>query len=255
MHTLATIRHSARSGRVIFGLLLAGISVGLASATPLTVVAKFNTELYSLSVQRTVDNGAVWRDTTIGVFQFTRTGGTLPLIDFTTFYAFCIEPLEFVQQGSTYTYDWNALENGATNIGGMGTTKANLIRELFARWDPTLGQGLTSLEAGAIQIAIWEIVRETSGSLNVSTGTTRFQNAQGGTPQLDLAQSYLSSLTGAANAPRLQNLHALTWVGAQDVVVQYTHTPEPGYSALAGLLLLGVPLARRRRSAKSARGQ
>jgi hypothetical protein len=234
-------------------ILLAVMSAALASATPLTVVAHFDDELYSLSVERTVDYPGDWYDTNTGVFKFTRTGGTQPLNYFTTFYAFCLEPREFVSEGNTYTYDWSALEQGATNIGGIGTTKANLIRELLARWNPVLGTGLTSVQAAGIQIAIWEIVRETSGTLNVTTGTTRFRDPTYD-EELTTAQSYLSSLTGLPNAPRLQNLYALTAIGSQDLLVQYTGTPEPGYSVLAGLLLAGVPLYRRLRAKKAARG-
>ena len=220
------------------------LASGFCSATPFTVQAVFNGEVTSESIERTVDSGGYWISTSTGMFGFTRTGGDFPGFDVTTFYAFCIEPLEFISPGQTVVYDWNTLENGATNISGMGSTKADLLRELFARYYPEIGVPLDAEHASALQIAIWEIVREDSGTLDVYNGTTRFRNPQD-QAALDLAQLYLSSLTGSG--PRLYNLHALTLVGVQDVLVQYS--PEPGFSLLVGLLLAVAALHVRRRAA------
>lgn len=93
-----------------------------------------------------------------------------------TFFAFCIEPREFVSTGSTYTYDFSSLDQGATNIGGMGVARADLLRELFGRYYPVIGAPLDATHASAMQIAIREIVRETSGTLNASNGNIMFQN-------------------------------------------------------------------------------
>lgn len=228
------------------GMLLAS---GFCSATPFTVQVVFNGEATAQNIERTVDfglpGGDNWYGTTTGMFAMTRIGGDYPGFPVTDFYAFCIEPREFISPGQTVLFNWDALENGTTNIGGMGVTKANLLRELFARHYPAIGAPLDAEHASAMQIAIWEIVREDSGTLNVYTGNTRFRNPED-QAALDLAQIYLSSITGSG--PRLPYLHALTFVGVQDLLVE--ETPEPGYSLLVGLLLVGVPLyIRRRRSA------
>ena len=102
-----------------------------------------------------------------------------------------------------------------------------------------------AIHASAIQIAIWEIVRENSGSLNVSTGNVNFQNPAD-VAALALAQTYLSSLNGSG--PRLTNLYALTAVGAQDIVVQVNSPlPEPVMLFTAGLGLIGIALTARQR--------
>jgi hypothetical protein len=218
-------------------LLFASITMHAA-----TVIVAFNGEQFPETIQRDVGDGAGFVSTTTGIFTFTRTGGTWAGPPAGTFYAFCIEPREFVSAGTTYTYTFDVLEHGATNIGGMGTAKANLIRELFGRYYPVLGGPIDGLHASAMQIAIWEIVRENSGTLNVSSGNTVFRNAQDPATMV-LAQNYLSSLDGTG--PRATDLYALTAIGVQDVIVRAT--PEPVTFVSTGAALIGVALIRRRR--------
>jgi hypothetical protein len=207
-----------------------------------TIIVAFNGEQYPETIQRDVGDGAGFVDTTTGIFTFTRTGGTLAGPPTGTFYAFCIEPREFVSPGSTYTYNFDILEHGTTNIGGMGTAKADLIRELFGRYYPVLGGPIDALHASAMQIAIWEIVRENSGTLSVSSGNTVFRNPQD-PAALALAQSYLSSLDGTG--PRATDLYALTAIGVQDVIVRAT--PEPVSFVTTGAALIGAAVVLRRR--------
>jgi len=213
---------------------------GQASAA--TVIARFDVDLFATAVERTVD-GTNWFSTTLGIFQFSRTGGDFTGFNVSTFYAVCIEPREFVSVGSTYTFTWDTVENGTTNIGGMGATRANMLRELYARYFPVFANTLNADTAGALQAATWEIVRETSGTLNLLTGNTRFRNAANPNA-LTLGQTYLNSLTG--NGPYLTNLAALTNPnGVQDLLVQIP-TPEPATFALVGFCLL-LPAIRRKR--------
>lgn len=215
-----------------------------------TVVAVFNGEMFSESIQRDVGPGGIdtvdagFIDTTTGIFTFTRVGGTQDVAPNGTFYAFCIEPREFVSEGSTYTYDFSDLSQGTTNIGGMGPAKAALLDELFGRYYPVIGAPIDALHASAMQIAIWEIVRENSGTLDVYSGNVVFQNPQD-SATLALAQTYVRSLDGTG--PKDDNLYALTADGVQDVIVQI---PEPVESVATGLALVALSLvarARRRR--------
>jgi hypothetical protein len=219
-----------------------------------TVIALFNGEMTSEAIQRYVGddptNPSGWVGTTTGEFSFTQTGGNDVGLD-STFYAFCIEPREFVSQGSTYTYDLTTLDQGTTNIGGMGAAKAALISELLGRYYPDFTVALDAEHASAIQIAIWEIVRETSGTLDVSAGNVIFASPAD-PAALALAQTYLSSLDGTG--PMLNNIYALDEVGAQDVVVQIqgsqteSPAPEPVTFATMGAALIGLALLLRRRS-------
>lgn len=188
-----------------------------------------------MSIQRDVGDGGGWITTSVGLFGFTRLGGTFPGEPTGDFVGFCIEPREFVTPGVTYTYDVEDFRYGATNIGGMGPARADLLRELYARYYPQFIASIPANTARALQIATWEIVRETSGVLDVTSGTTRFQNP-GDPAALTLAQTMLSSLTGAG--PRLDDVYALNLIGAQDIVFQ--GTPEPGTLLLTGAALLLV---------------
>lgn len=162
----------------------------------------------------------------------------------TTFLGFCIEPRQFVTLGQTYTDTIAQLEDGTTNIGGMGGVKANLLRELFGRYLPDFKSTLTRQQAGALQIAVWEIVREDSGALNVYSGDIYFTaGSEDPAGTVALAQTYVLSLDGAG--PKLNNLYALNNAGAQDIVVQL-NTPEPSSMGIFGLALIGLGAIRRR---------
>ncbi len=231
-------------------VLLGSLTLASLHLQAATVIVAFNGEQFPETIQRDVGDGAGFVDTTTGIFTFTRIGGDWYGPPNGTFYSFCIEPREFVTPGNTYTYNFDTLEHGATNIGGMGAGKADLMRELFGRYYPVIGAPIDALHASAMQIAIWEIVRENSGTLNVSTGNTQFRNPQD-PATVALAQSYLSSLDGSG--PRASDLYALTAVGVQDIIVQAT--PEPVTFLCAGTALIGLALIRRRRRTTAPAGE
>ena len=220
------MNNSILSKRTIFGRRIAGVmmlccGLMLASSTlgATTITVTLDNVLDTQYVDRTVDNGANWYTVDTGQFLFTVNSGDTSQLS-GNFYAFCIEPREFISVGQTVTYDESTLANGTTNIGGMGQAKALLLEELFGRYDPNVNTPLSALQASAIQIAVWEIVRETSGTLDVYSGTTMFQNPQGATETqaLALAQTYVQSLNG--QGPLDTNVFALTNDGVQDMIVQ-----------------------------------
>jgi hypothetical protein len=233
--------HTARRAAQLF-LLVALLPMLL---TAETVYLHFDGTSASVGINRVVD-GANWYDTSAEVFYMTQLpGGTFPddlMPKGSSFFAFCIEPREFISEGGDYWYTVAPLSQGTTNIGGMGEAKALKLEELFGRFYPVFGVPLDQQKAAALQIAIWEIVREDSGTLDVHAGNTQFRNETlVGT--IDLAQSYLSAIDG--KGPRAEGLLALisgslTVPGTQDVIVQ--DLPEPGTLGLAGLacaVLLG----------------
>jgi len=228
------------AGRIA-SLIVLGLGCLIVPATleASTITVTFVNALNMHYINRTVDNGQNWYTTDTGLFQFTYNSGAKGGLG-GTFYAFCIEPREFISPGQVVTYQWSALQDGTTNIGGMGAAKAALIDELFGRYQPQLNGTISDLQASALQISIWEIVRETSGSLDVYSGTTRYSNPGDAleASALTLAERYVTSLNGTG--PKLSNLFALDNNGVQDVLVQ-TNAPEPGTYAMlgAGLLALG----------------
>lgn len=167
------------------------------------------------------------------------------------FWAFCIEPRESIGNG-IHTLEVMSLYLGTSNIGGMGVAKAEKLKELFGRHYPDFTQPLTTMVAGALQVAVWEIVREDSGTLDVYAGSIYFYNASGTTAGvLAQAQTFVQSINGTG--PKAKGLMALYKVGTQDLVVQLDpqldpmETPEPSAFVLCslGLLLLGVAARRR----------
>lgn len=231
-------RHAVR----LFSLLVLG-SLSLPAST---VHLSFDSTSTSVDIIRTVD-GVNWYATSAEVFHMTQLpDGTFPgdlMPVGTSFFSFCIEPREFISAGSSYWYDVVPLSQGTTNIGGMGSAKALELQELFGRFYPVFGAPLDQQHAAALQIATWEIVREDSGTLDVYSGNTQFENESlPGT--IALAQSYLAQIDG--HGPLAAGLLALvsgslTVPGTQDIVVQ--NLPEPGTLGLAGLacvLFLGA---------------
>ncbi len=194
-------------------------------------------------------------------FDMLRTGGTslATLVGSgvgTDFYGFCIEPRQFLASRAT-TYDLVPLSQGATNLGGIGAVKADEITELFGRYAPNLNAPMTSLKAGALQIAIWEIVRELpSNPLDTTAGNISFTGPENPSGMIALAQSYVQSIDGTG--PRAVGLVALdngifgdpgTDAGTQDMLVQL-QVPEPAtlsVLALGSLGLAGARMVRRRR--------
>ncbi|MDX2038770.1 MAG: PEP-CTERM sorting domain-containing protein [Isosphaeraceae bacterium] len=245
---------SVRSALVAVAVILSGNS---ALASP-TVIARYDgfDPNAPITIQRTLKDpyltgpGTDVRNTSPGRFSLTRQGG-----DFSgtlagtspQFFAFCLEPLEFITPGSTTTFDLVDLRFGANNIGGIGVTKADLIRELFYQQMPDLSAVISNEKASALGIAVWEIVRENPANpLDIDAGDAQFDSSSGsGLTVLQLARNYLSTVTGTG--PRLDNLYALRNVGVQDLLVQVSSVPEPATIASFGLGALGLVLVRRKR--------
>jgi hypothetical protein len=187
---------------------------------------------------------------TAGLMNFDELSGDFIPNTAPFFSGFCIEPQVFVTAGTNYTYTIEPLDQGTLNIGGMGTTKADELEELFARYYPVFGATLDSETAGALQIATWEVVRETAPTLDVYSGNVIFSNE--GTPgMLALAETMVQSITGTG--PRLNNLVAMVASGVQDMVVQVPGggaqdpVAEPSTFGIAGFALIGLGILRRRR--------
>ncbi len=180
------------------------------------------------------------------------------------FLAFCIEPMEFVPVGTAADYHLVTLSRAASGLGGIGATKADLIRELFGRFAPSGGAGtMTALNSIAFQLAIWEIVMETPGNaLNVESTAAnkgnfyaaRTRNTQGAFLS---ANNWLRQLDGTGPmATRLGVLQNGTFgvqgSGSQDLLVFGVPEPASWAMLIAGFGLVGASLRRRRVAAVGA---
>ena len=192
-------------------------------------------------------------------FGMDRTGGTdgRALIGggLDDFYAWCIEPREFITAGQSITYNVVPLSLAATNIGGIGAVKAAQVQELFGRFNPSFATPMTATKAGALQIALWEIVRETAGNpLNVYTGNIYFNPGSDSLPgMLTLASSYVSAIDGTG--PLARNLRVLSngqfgvqGSGTQDLVVQGVPEPASWAMLILGFGLVGAASRHRKRA-------
>jgi hypothetical protein len=220
--------------------MLCGViaAAGLASAACAgfdTICATFNGVNPGSDGQYSLDGGANWGNTgPAGLFNWTRTSGSYAGAQ-GNFWSFCTELGEHVGGGSNYCYDVRDLQD-APSSGPMGSAKANLLRELFGRhYTPAFGSSLSGTVAAAMQLSIWEIVFENSGTLDLSTGNALLTNNDASA--VVLAQSYLASLDGTG--PLNNDLVVMSASGVQDHII-----PTPGSLVLAGL---GLFAAKRRR--------
>ena len=150
---------------------------------------------------------------------------------------FCIDLL---QAPSTQSVTYNVVpltEAPAPTFTGTPITaaKADLLRELWGRhYSPTM----TSYQAAQFQLAVWEIVFETSGVYNISNGSLRSYDYNHGT------NWFLNSLDGTGP---LASLVALTHPQYQDMITQAV-VPAPGAVSLGtlGAIIIGWLRSRKR---------
>ena len=168
---------------------------------------------------------------------------------------FCIE-LEETAPTSTYTYQVMMPEDAYNNITGqtMGTTKANYIRELWAKYydNSWAGSGPHTAQQNAaaesFAAAIWEIVYEdlpaTPLGWDISTdGTLGIRGFRAEELDTTTTNNWLHSLTGGGAKA---DLRVFVNQGQQDYLVA---VPEPATVLLLGLGgLLSLMGGRRRRA-------
>ncbi len=226
----------------LLGLIFAVVLLGSISSSAGAAIIKLDYEeiLYGVTVQRTIGNST--NSTTAGLFHFKVVSGGTFSVPYTNLYTFCIEPLEYVTTGSV-DYEVKALKDAPSNVtGGMGDTKANLLRELYGTYFPVNTSNIAPAKAAALQIATWEIVRETGDTLNVYNGNVRFNTSSYAT----LAQDYLDYITENQGTMRTDIMAAVK-NGVQDAWIP---VPEPSTLGLLGLgfVLVGTFACCRHRS-------
>jgi len=157
------------------------------------------------------------------------------------YYAFCCDMYETVRDGQWDIVDPSVVPDHT--YPGMGTPRANLVRELWAAHYP--GQGGTANDKAAFQLAVWELVYEQSfGSWDVTAdlegdGFYALNTGSVGTT----ANNWLATL-GSGPGAALFGLHEdpyYPW--NQDFIVQI---PAPGAVLLGALGLSLVGWIKRR---------
>ncbi|GEM_PF-1027228 len=214
--------------------LLVAIFALTTSLPAATIKVQFISAPNSGSAERTVNGGATWTSPGFSMLN-------MRIAESFNYLTFCLEPLQAVS-ASILDYNVLSLDQGASNIGGMGAAKADFVRELIGRFYPTLNVALPDIQAGAMQMALWEVIREdkAANGFNVSTGLVRYRNEN--IAMIALAQTYLNALDGTG--PKAMNLIAYTNANQQDILFQ---TPEPASFALIGSALITLATLRRRK--------
>ncbi|MFG6468619.1 PEP-CTERM sorting domain-containing protein [Roseateles sp. BYS87W] len=170
-----------------------------------------------------------------------------------SFLAFCIEPEQSNgRAGVSLTY----------TVDSFTGTQSKLLQGLYSTEYAKLA---SYTDKAAFQVAVWEIVRETSGTLNAADGkfflmgTSNQLNSQSEQDAVaNLANSFLAAAAGYTGAAQY-GLVKLTNATRQDLITatplaavtpNVTPVPEPETYALllAGLGVVG--LKARRRSAR-----
>lgn len=156
--------------------------------------------------------------------------------------SFCIDIWD---SGGGNAYNLVGLAQAPDSPGGpMGDATAGKVAYLLDQywndtWLTTANLGNRNNNAAALQLAIWEVVAETSGTLSLTAGTFQASN----TTVRGYAADLLESI--GSNIGSIGSYRVFSSTGTQDYVVR---VPVPG-AVLLGMLGLGyagIKLRRRR---------
>ncbi|GAK61731.1 hypothetical protein U27_02560 [Candidatus Vecturithrix granuli] len=183
---------------------------------------------------RQINDGAITR-TRIGEFttQVRDDDGNL-MNDGEWFSALCVEPGQIAQSGGELVVQ--AIKPSEKNGG------------LQAAWlfDTYYAKDMSFDQLAGLQIAIWEVIVDDSGSYNLSQGNMKILG--GDADAIAFAGGYLESVPGGFDADYLDSQYLIAeHPDKQDLIIR-TPVPEPSTVLLlaAGLLGMGSMVRRKR---------
>ena len=244
-----------RNGKLflIVSMALVAMMTSAASADQTTTLKYLG---YQASPYRIVDlnyNSYQHNNVVAGIYGFTQVvPNTSARID-----TYCIQLDQDINNGWTRTFEIVDLEDAPIGGGStaMGASKAADIREMWIEigtaleWDQTPSD---SSQAAAIQMAIWEIVHETTdSSYAFDSGNMKVTDFGGASTE---AQSVLALVDGTEYSSQ-PSLKALVNTQTQDFVAivdeNFAVVPLPAavYPGMALLGFLGVGKLRRKSAA------
>jgi hypothetical protein len=162
------------------------------------------------------------------------------------FLAWCVDIFQPTRFGNT-VHDFSVMSG--QDYFGLQPERADLLGRLATR---AFGESLTGgVNAGAFQLAIWEIVNEKNDVLDLGSGNFGASRASDGS--IALAQEWLSSLPMHSRysfdvlaSPTHQDLAVFRALPSALRSAQANGVPEPGTLALSALAFGGLAVMRRR---------
>jgi hypothetical protein len=168
-------------------------------------------------------------------------------LDGRSFLSFCVDLFQTLRFGKTYT-DYSKESASAY----FGSAKAEDIGRLATGYLGLVDDPITS---AAFQLALWEIINESSGRYDLRKGSFK-ASGRSARESISLADSWLANLPATSS----YSAEVLASRAHQDVVIfsaQYTPSaspvPVPGTPALFLAGLLGLFAAVQRRAKRDAR--
>lgn len=223
-------------------LTLAALSASFAlSASTLTLTL---TNVPTVNVVRTISDSTTGTtaptSVSIGLIEYTAADGS-------RVYLYCLEPQQGTGlTGTVTTFDIDpTLLTAPGNVGGMSTSRAAAVMLLLGQLANPFDPSLSALDQAAMQVGLWEIVREsqagpysvTTGNLTVSGGSIAGIGAR--------AQQFLDAVNSGSGTPYAAL--ALTNPDFQDMVG--AAVPEPASLFLLGSAGVAMLVLRARRRA------
>ena len=132
------------------------------------------------------------------------------------FGGYCIDLHQSITFGYTTTWDLKTLEEapvGSVPGPGMGTDRAQLLKRLWANY-------YTDLHNAEFQVAVWEILAETSSVYNVTNMNGSFYATRTNEVDIDLINDWLDVITATNySGQETSIMWALTSTATQDFAV------------------------------------
>jgi hypothetical protein len=155
--------------------------------------------------------------------------------------SFCAELTQAVTTGQSATYSVvNPLS--LASIGG-NTTKLGYIQDLYNKF---FDNANTEAGGAAFQLALWEILYDTPGSLSLTSGDFTAKDGD----SVALAQNWLNNLSSTPTGPNKYDLLGLASIDSQDQIIGFpSEDPNPipaPPAVILGLVAAGVVGLRRR---------